>query len=540
MYHSLAQSRNSNIKKTLAYSLHEVARILGEGSLVEEELVPVFEEMIQDAEVVQMGVIKHLAKFLAMLPELCRVSYLPLLHDILHSTNPFNWRLRQHLAHQLPDLVLLPPKHDLYRTLFSTVMILLQDPVASVRRVTFPGVTALINNLVALADSEAAASGAESELALTYRSHVEDVINAINSFATGEKYQLRQLWCELCAQLLRDLPRDFFEKNFIDGILTLTCDTVTNVRIALSEFLVAWGDDFLAPHEDAENAAADENGKKKEASPWHWLLRRADIKLCVERMARDDNDIYLNFLKLAPLYPDFKFTSFSCRGRKTPPGGLTPVAIDDAPMVISLTTYVASTSSEDAAKKEGTGSEASFEDLHSDKLRTNSRDEHNRSLSSIDIGGGLNRSRSNSINISPIEIDQISGTRSASNSFVPPMDKDYVHHASNGIVADEIDLIPDFVAMNPDEEDLMAVQGKPAGYDDDEDDADEESIAEEALLQAAKEAIHQAEEASEHAEPVPEAAVEVAEVPVEGAEQSAEVENVSKDEETRSAETAES
>ena len=36
-----------NIKQTLAYSLHEVARILGEGKLVEEELVPVFEEMIQ-------------------------------------------------------------------------------------------------------------------------------------------------------------------------------------------------------------------------------------------------------------------------------------------------------------------------------------------------------------------------------------------------------------------------------------------------------------------------------------------------------------
>ncbi len=46
-FHTLAQSRNVNIKQTLAYSLHEVARILGEGRLVEEELVPVFEEMIQ-------------------------------------------------------------------------------------------------------------------------------------------------------------------------------------------------------------------------------------------------------------------------------------------------------------------------------------------------------------------------------------------------------------------------------------------------------------------------------------------------------------
>lgn len=43
----MVQSRNVNIKKTLAYSLHEVARILAEGALVEEELLPVFEEMLQ-------------------------------------------------------------------------------------------------------------------------------------------------------------------------------------------------------------------------------------------------------------------------------------------------------------------------------------------------------------------------------------------------------------------------------------------------------------------------------------------------------------
>lgn len=47
VYHSLAQHRSPNIKRTLAYSLHEVAKILAEGALVEEELVPVFEEMIQ-------------------------------------------------------------------------------------------------------------------------------------------------------------------------------------------------------------------------------------------------------------------------------------------------------------------------------------------------------------------------------------------------------------------------------------------------------------------------------------------------------------
>ncbi len=41
------QCRSPSVKQSLAASLHEIARILGEGTLVELELVPVFEDMIQ-------------------------------------------------------------------------------------------------------------------------------------------------------------------------------------------------------------------------------------------------------------------------------------------------------------------------------------------------------------------------------------------------------------------------------------------------------------------------------------------------------------
>ncbi|RYY68667.1 hypothetical protein EON63_24560 [archaeon] len=83
--------------------------------VVEEELLTVFEDLLQENETVQIGLIKHIAEFLKCLPSLCRLSYLPILHEILHSTNPFNWRLRQYLAVQLVDLVNLPPPTDIYR-----------------------------------------------------------------------------------------------------------------------------------------------------------------------------------------------------------------------------------------------------------------------------------------------------------------------------------------------------------------------------------------------------------------------------------------
>lgn len=352
--------------------------------------------LVQDVEAVQMGVIKYLAKFLSTLPEPCRVSYLPLLHDILHSTNPFNWRMRQHLARQLPDLVELPPRHETYRTLFPTVMILLQDPVASVRLETFRGVTALINNLRDSAHQEASKSEdqIDTQTLNVYVQNIEDVVRAINSFAVGDKFQLRQLWLDLCSQLLRDLPRPFFEENFVEGVLALTIDPVANVRIAVSRFFAAWEGDYLPPwindpeallppaklsslsvgicqadadadagtEKDADadagegasapataaasatapataakvanaESTAEAEAPKLTMGPWHWLLRRTDIRYCLERLASDDPEVFLNLSKIQPLYPDLIFSSVSCRGRKTPPGGITPIPIDPNPFI---------------------------------------------------------------------------------------------------------------------------------------------------------------------------------------------------------------
>jgi hypothetical protein len=46
VYHVLVHSNKAEVKQTLALSLHEVASILGT-KIIEEELVSVFEEMIQ-------------------------------------------------------------------------------------------------------------------------------------------------------------------------------------------------------------------------------------------------------------------------------------------------------------------------------------------------------------------------------------------------------------------------------------------------------------------------------------------------------------
>lgn len=311
VYHTLIQSRTASVKQTLAPSLHAVAKILGE-KLVEEELISVFEDMIQDAEIVQIGVIRHLADFLRLLPEPCRVSYLPLLQDILNSTNAFNWRLRQSLAQQLPDLVMLPPPHLLYSTLFPLIMILLQDPVASVRNETFKGISTLLCVLNSL-PSETVANGVPSQTSLKF---IETVANTINELVSSTNFQNRIIWLELTRQFLIDLPRDLFEQYFLSGILVLTLDRVSNIRVAVADLIAGWAPDFSDPwlgdNEDTFH-------------PWKWFLARIDVQECVKRLHVDDADVFLRIKKLSPLFPELEFKSISCRGLKQSPGGIDPI-----------------------------------------------------------------------------------------------------------------------------------------------------------------------------------------------------------------------
>lgn len=292
--------------------------MLEDEQLVEEELVPVFEDLIQENEVVQMGVMKNLAAFLEKLPELCRVSYLPILHEILHTTNPFNWRLRQFLAMQLSQLVALPRKPEVYKTLFPTIMTLLQDPVASVRRETFQGVSAFVSAIYEVANNVGSAY-TEAEVT-TGKKNLSEITRAINQFITSPKCYIRQLWMELARQLLKDLPTTFFEAEFLPGVLKITLDRVQNVRLAAAMFMAGWGPEYPAPWEETADST--------KPNPWVWLLKRMDIKECVRRMSCDDRDVYLHVSQLRVLYPDIEFKQMSCRGRKIPPGGADVIAVD--------------------------------------------------------------------------------------------------------------------------------------------------------------------------------------------------------------------
>lgn len=440
VYHDLAQSRNSSIKQTLAYSLHEVAHILDDEQIVEEELVPVFEDMIQDVEVVQMGVIKHLAVFLKNLPELCRVSYLPILHDILHSTNPFNWRLRQHLAFQLPELVKLPPKFDAFRTMFPTVMTLLQDPVVSVRRETFKGVSSLIVNVYEVASNKDDLYTPEQIDA--HSLHLEELIKAINSFIVSPKCQIRQLWLELSLQLLKDLPKVVFENHFLHGILSLVCDRVANVRLALAGLLVGWAPEFVAPW--------DEKIEMNSSNPWTWLLKRTDIKTCVDRLRKDDIDVYNNISVLRCFYNDIAFEPISCRGKRSAPGGELAVEVNNTAVVI-FSEHCVQHDSISAPRVDN-----NFDYPRSDNNRSNGTENFRSRSSSIDYSSEETRLR----RLSTCDDGETDDLQIPNSYDSQPTEKDFVTSFADPDVVEELDIIDGLYYKHDNENEIASKRSK--------------------------------------------------------------------------------
>ena len=80
------------VRKTLAYSLFELAKILGE-SMTESELMPVLFYFMKDVDEVREGVMVSLPEFVASLNEIQRESYVDKISGAWVSGEE-NWRKR--------------------------------------------------------------------------------------------------------------------------------------------------------------------------------------------------------------------------------------------------------------------------------------------------------------------------------------------------------------------------------------------------------------------------------------------------------------
>jgi len=182
---SLARSDCPELRRSLSCSLHEVARVLGP-DLSENELVPVFEAMLNDSEAISFGVTSHLADFLANVSPSWRVSFLPALKELLDRAMGKKWRSRETISWQLRGLASLLRPADAHDVLVPLVAELLHDKVAQVRQVAIEAAPAI---------AAALASGEAPEL----QTEFVDMLKAL----AGAGFQERQTFVLLACNVMQ-------------------------------------------------------------------------------------------------------------------------------------------------------------------------------------------------------------------------------------------------------------------------------------------------------------------------------------------------
>jgi len=223
LYETLSQAMQWKVRRTLAFSIHEMAMIEGE-EITHRDLLPVFDGFLKDLDEVRIGVLKHLADFLKLLRPNVRQHYLGKLTEFMKTDNQRNWRFRQELAEQLILLCELFDSRSIMEHICPLSIALCMDKVADVRTGSYGLVSAVLHRV-----------HDENEPELLK----QICTKFIEQFAHSERWLGRQTFCQMCQNVLEEnaLPLSVFAEELLPALLALGHDPIPNVRLNLAKVL---------------------------------------------------------------------------------------------------------------------------------------------------------------------------------------------------------------------------------------------------------------------------------------------------------------
>lgn len=223
VYDTLASDMQWKVRRTLAFSIHEMALILGD-EITSLDLVPIFNGFLKDLDEVRIGVLKHFADFVKLLKPQLRQQYLNRMNDFLTTDNQRNWRFRLELAEQLIDMCEFYSPREVYDNILHIAIELACDRVADVRFMAY--------KLISRVTRIVSASG-NAELVLGIVEKLK------KKFAESQKWFERQAFVHICQKLIEEqaLDTEQFATDFLPAMLDLSADPIPNVRITLARTL---------------------------------------------------------------------------------------------------------------------------------------------------------------------------------------------------------------------------------------------------------------------------------------------------------------
>lgn len=227
LYKKLSEDNNWKVRQTLAYSIHELALILGT-ECTQTELVPVFDSFIKDVDEVRMGIVSNLSKFLSVLSLEYRVAYMPKLNDFLRMDNVRNWRFRNELGLQIAEFCDLFPTNCIAEYIQPVSFLLALDKVAEVRVTSLKALTVILKQF-------------EIHNEKKYRR--EFLNDVIGTFATNNRWVFRQMFVFLCENIFKEKAYgdlDELSNDILPKLFSMRDDVVANIRVCLARVVTSY------------------------------------------------------------------------------------------------------------------------------------------------------------------------------------------------------------------------------------------------------------------------------------------------------------
>ena len=188
LHEKLVRDSRVKVRKTLAYSLFELAKILGE-DMTESELLPVLFYFIKDVEEVREGVMISLPQFVESLSELQRESYVEKISEAWVSGED-NWRKRALQVEQMGQLACLFPADVFAQHYLRQYFEMCEDQVASVRETAAKSCYLIAKSLN------------------RNQSLIQSFVERVCAFKQSRKYTMRQTFIVMCESVFRGDPKD--------------------------------------------------------------------------------------------------------------------------------------------------------------------------------------------------------------------------------------------------------------------------------------------------------------------------------------------
>jgi serine/threonine-protein phosphatase 4 regulatory subunit 1 len=275
-YATLLKDVQWKVRKTLAFSLHELAKIVGT-EITEKSLTQALDLFLKDIDEVKLGVISNIDEFLAVVSEGARDRYVSAICAV--PVDSENWRLRHAVAAKLGHVVQLVSPRVIGDQVVDLVLRLLEDSVMDVRSCTYFSAAMVLIQLESTADS---------------RSAYDQFLQHIVALASKPTFQSRQMFLYVLQQVLEAEDKGAaVAEQLLPHLATVAGDRVSNVRYVAARVIA---------NSAANNARWQNHPKIVEAK--HALAQdtEADVaQLAVAQLPRLENAAFAAQYRQEPL-----------------------------------------------------------------------------------------------------------------------------------------------------------------------------------------------------------------------------------------------